>query len=120
MIFETEGETSLTLFPCRKDIRHVRLLVVEDTDALENLLNSTDDVFHQARIDLILFRLQAKSVAAWVAFGIFRARIPGFSPSESAVTPVTSCSSRERTSYLAIRREIAHEYIYPIRGLFLP
>ena len=58
-IFETESDASVTDTLRRRKIRHVRLLVVENTDILYKFFNSNNDIVDQARIDMVLFRLGA-------------------------------------------------------------
>jgi hypothetical protein len=102
-IFETEGGASVTETLRKRKIRQVRLLVLEDAEILRKFLTKADDAFEQAQIDMVLFRLDAKSGAAGVSaefsargYSVFRFR-------KNALVRPAPYQSSGRGSYLAVR-----------------
>ena len=105
-IFETEGEASVADTLRKRNIRHVRLLVLEDDDIRRKFLNSAADVLTEVRLDMVLFRFGAEAPEnavslefSGVGYTVFRLRDHGFEQ-------LISGGSKGPGSYVALRHDL--------------
>jgi hypothetical protein len=107
MIFEIEGEASVTDTLRKRGLRHVRLLVLEDRDILCKFSKNADDIFDHARVDMMLLRLNGEPGALVVSRQLFAAGYTVFRLGQNTLLRVTPYESNGRGSYLAVRQDLA-------------
>jgi hypothetical protein len=106
-IFETEADACVTDTLHRRNIRHVRLLVLANMDIQSRFIKSADAVFDQAQVDMVLLRLgrvpnanvvlREFSAIGYRVFHMWKNQLLRVAPHESNV----------RGSYLAVRHDLA-------------
>jgi hypothetical protein len=114
-IFETEGHTPLADTLGRRNIRHVRLLVLEDMNILNKFFEEASNTLIQAQVDMILFRLDTDRAINAVSRELSAIGYRIVRLSKNPLTRVKPYSSRGE-SYLATRKGLAT----PSRPLLLP
>ncbi len=114
-IFETESHASLADTLGRRKIRHVRLLVLEDTDILYRFFEDANNILGRAQVDMILFRLDTERAINPVSRELSSIAYRIVRLSKNPLTWVNPHSGRGE-SYLAIREGLAT----PSQSLLLP
>jgi len=106
-VFEIEVEACVTDTLHRRNIRHVRLLVLENMEIQSKFIKSADAVFDQAQVDMVLLRLDRAPNANVVLreFSAIGYRV--FRLWKNDLLRVTPHESNGRGSYLAVRQDLA-------------
>ncbi len=106
-IFEIESDASVADTLHRRKIRHVRLLVLENTDIVQKFFDGTGDIVDRAQVDMVLFRLDAGQQSDVISREFSAA---GYSVSrlhENSIVRVAPGESNRPASYLAMRQGLA-------------
>ncbi len=106
-IFETESDTSVADTLRRRKIRHVRLLVLENTDILYKFLNNNHDIADQAHVDMVLFRLDADGDTDVISREFSAAGYIVFRLRKNSIVRGDLRKSNGQASYLAVRQDLA-------------
>jgi hypothetical protein len=105
-IFEAESHTCVT-DPLRlKNIRHVRLLVLENADVQRKFMTAAVDIFNQAQIDMVLLRQNPAPRQNFISAEFSALGYAVFCFSENKLILITSRESNAEGSFLAVRREL--------------
>jgi len=109
-VFETEAEARVSDTLRRRNIRHVRLLVLENMDIGSKFIKNADAVFDQARVDMVLLRSDSVPRVNIVLrkFSAMGYRI--FRLWENELVRVSSHESNVGGSYLAVRQDLATSF----------
>ena len=106
-IFETESDASVTDTLRRRKIRHIRLLVLENTDILYKFFNSNNDIVDQAHVDMVLFRLGADQGTDVISREFSAAGYSVFRLRKNSIVRGAPRKSNGQASYLAMRQNLA-------------
>jgi len=106
-IFEIESDASVTDTFRRRKIRHVRLLVLENTDTLRKFFDRIDDIVDRTQVDMVLFRLGADLDTDVISreFSAVGYRVSRLQ--ENPVVRAVPGQSNGPVSHLAIRQDLA-------------
>lgn len=102
-IFEIDGDTRVSDALGEANIRHVQLLVLDNSGIMSRFFEAADEIFNQAQIDMLLFRLDTKAHAdlLWDQFSSIRYAM--FRLAKDSLVRVSRSESNLAGSYVAIR-----------------
>ena len=106
-IFEIESDASITDTLRRRKIRHVRLLVLENTDILNKFFKCNNDIVDRAQVDMALFRLSAGRDTDVISREFSAAGYSVFRLQKNSIVRGTPRKSNGQASYLAMRQNLA-------------